>query len=531
LSRTLSQRQRVWAWIACAALLLLIASRNLYYATTSLPESVEAVLRPLLVAQTFVSLVAMSVDLILVTLFALFGLPVLWFRSGWLFRRDAGGFALRPWLHATLWFLVVLNNAFYEVNFYLALACVLTLPLFVRGDLRRRRDAVVGVALLLALFAAAPDAADRLGVLLWAGVVGVLAFRLLPRLERPERLLLALLLIPPAQVAPGVLATWFELHDGHVVGEGMAYAYCESPARGRIFAMVPHCGTRWQEVEECRNGVVEVIDAVDASRLERFMIFDISYFGRIEEPVCLEDRVQVGMNRTAQRGEVLLESALEFDMDDPHRLRPHILGEEGGHRIVYDARDDVLYYFGDDVKRVHRYERRTGEMRRWENEGPASEPVISAALHPGRRSIFVLTLSSPVRELQLPDLRQVGVYPHGAGAELAVDAERNRLLVTGFFGMEVIDIASGRPLLRRRPGFLPRRPTLDPANDRAYLSIFASGKLLALDAETLDTREQIAVGIGGRYPFVSADGRWLFAGSRSAHYAWPLPQQHDPGPR
>jgi hypothetical protein len=257
-------------------LLLLIASRNLYYATTSLPESVEAVLRPLLVAQTFVSLVAMSVDLILVTLFALFGLPVLWFRSSWLFTRDADGTALRPWLRATFWFLVVLNNAFYEVNFHLALVCVLTLPLFVRGDLRRRRDAVVGVVLLLAFFAAAPDAADRLGVLLWAGAVGVLAFRLLPRIDRAERFLLALLLIPPAQVAPGVLATWFELHDGHEVGTGMAYAYCESPSRGRIFAMVPHCGTRWQEVEECRNGVVEVIDAADASRIERFKIFDIA---------------------------------------------------------------------------------------------------------------------------------------------------------------------------------------------------------------------------------------------------------------
>ena len=516
---------RVWTWVAVTTLVLLILSRNLYYATTALPPSIDVVLQRVLVTQTLSTLVGLQVDVVLFWAAVWVGVPLLLFRRHWVFQREGELWGVRAWLHSLAWLVILMNHAIYEVNFYVASVCLLSLPMIVLS--RQRAGAMAGVVSAvgwLLFVALAPDDADRVAVLAWGVVVASLVW-VAPRfLASLDRFTLAMLLIPIFQVSPGYLTMVLRMHDGMLVGEGMAYAYCESAARGKIFAMVPHCGTSWPKVEDCRNAVVEVIDVKNPLLVERYRILDGEYYGRIEEPVCLEHTVQVGMNRTVYRGERLVESALEFDIDEPTRVRAHVLGEAGGHRILYDARDDVLYYVGDDVLRVHRYDRKADQMKRWEDSGPAAARIVSAAIHPGRRSLFAVAADSPVRELRLDDMSLVQSYPNGAGTEITVDPDRNRFVVTGFFGLEVYDLDEGRPILRRRTGALARRPTLDPVNGVAVVSIFGSGKLEVLDLQSFEPIGQIPIGIGARYPHVSLDGRFLFAGSQRAHFVWRLPE-------
>ena len=109
----------------------------------------------------------------------------------------------------------------------------------------------------------------------------------------------------------------------------------------------------------------------------------------------------------------------------------------------------------------------------------------------------------------------------------AVDIDRNRLILSSLWGLEVFDLDTGELVLRKRIGFTNRPAVIDPWRDRIYISSAIDGKIRVFDRDTFELVDQIAVGMGPRYVHLSLDGRRLYASSATAHYVWDLPPIDD----
>ncbi len=510
---SLSWPHRLWVAVCALGLAACVSTRALYYGSTGLPEAVDAFLQRLLLHQTIATTWSMIADVGLALLAPVGAVCLLW-RPRWFLRARGGGFETRPWVYAAIWGLLLGNQGFFDANRFLAPLGWLSLPLFfVRPVL-----GVAGAAsLLLAGALLAPDAADAVGAVVWALALAVLlsAGRRLPALR--DRVALALLCLPVVQVGVSVLPLVLPLHGGAFLGEGMAYSFCEAPGRETVFAAVPRCGTGG-DTEDCKRGFVEEIDLRDAAVVARHRVLSDDFYGRIEELTCLPRTVQIGMNVTVTGGRRYGEDAMEFSIDDPRRTRTHILGGEGGHRILYDAKRDALLYMGHPW--FYRLWRATGELERMRREGPAADPIILADLDPLRDRMYAVEPYTPVRAIDLETLETVARFRHGAGTELAVDAERDRVLVSGFWGVEVIGLADGRRLFRARLGVIGRKPVLDRVHDLVYVPTTGEGKLHVFDRRTFEHLGQIPIGVGTRYPYVTKSGARLFGGNERAHFHW-----------
>jgi hypothetical protein len=92
--------------------------------------------------------------------------------------------------------------------------------------------------------------------------------------------------------------------------------------------------------------------------------------------------------------------------------------------------------------------------------------------------------------------------------------------VSSIWGLEVFDVTTGALIARKRLGLGNRSVVVDRGRNRLYLSSTVEGKVRVLDRDTFDLIAQIPIGIGTRYPYLSQDGRRLFASSASAYYHW-----------
>ncbi len=512
---------RLWFGLCLAALAGCLGARAVYLAGWPLGAEVEAALRSGLLPMAYETVLVMPFDLSLTVLGGPMLLALAVVRLRWVLPKVGDVRHLAPWLHSAFWGVIVLNQGFFDLNPHLAAAGLTSLPfLLLRAPERSRWTRLAPVAWVGIWAASAGDVADAVLLLLWAALLWLAVFPGRRLLGLRDRFTLLVLLLPPLQVAPALLPNVLSLHDGNRLGDGMAYSYCESAQRNRLYATVPRCGTRPDLLEECKDGYVAEFDLDDLSLVAKHHVLDDEHYGRIEQLVCLEDSIQIGMNRTSYRGEYLLESAMAFDLDPPHAVRPFLLGEEGGHRIVHDEAANALLYLGDDVLRLHRVDRATGEMTRLEEEGPASERIVFGEIHPGRRHLFTISIETPIRAYDLDTLELLQSYPHGGGAELTVDAELDRVYATSFWGVEVIDLNTGRTTHRRRLGFIARKPVVDAKHSLVYVPTLGEGKLHVFDRDSFEYLGRIPLGWGSRYPHVTRDGERLLAGSAEAHYWW-----------
>jgi len=99
---------------------------------------------------------------------------------------------------------------------------------------------------------------------------------------------------------------------------------------------------------------------------------------------------------------------------------------------------------------------------------------------------------------------------------------RDRLLVASIWGLEVFDLKTGRVITRKRLGLVSRPPVIDEARGVLYISSTVDGKLRVLDLDDYSLVEQIPIGMGIRHPYLSNDGRRLFASSNGGQFYWPL---------
>jgi hypothetical protein len=209
---------------------------------------------------------------------------------------------------------------------------------------------------------------------------------------------------------------------------------------------------------------------------------------------------------------------------------------------VWDRKRDAVYYSSEFSNILVREDRRTGIVdhdvgRRlippsapdWFAFGvwlPGSLCMDYDAIDPARDSLFVgnwLT-GSTIYEIDLERLALRATYHpnNGGNSGITVDPAHGRLLVTSMWGLDAIDLASGRVVTRVRLGFGSRTPVVDDANDRVYVASNIEGKIWILDQNTLALVGALAVGKGARTPFVSATAGKLFGSSDQAYYWWDL---------
>jgi DNA-binding beta-propeller fold protein YncE len=206
--------------------------------------------------------------------------------------------------------------------------------------------------------------------------------------------------------------------------------------------------------------------------------------------------------------------------------------------MAYDREHDAVFYSGEFNNHIVRYDRRTRRfddtasqdfVRRWFQ--PVSLEAFDGSLclqttsiHPGRNRIYLTDWMQGryAYAVDLTTLRLVGRYDVGGGGAggIAVDPERDRLFVSSLWGLEVFDLTTDRLIARKRLGLGNRPVIVDTARNRLYVSSTVEGKIRILDRDTFDVIGQIPIGIGSRYPYLSQDGKHLFASSRSAHYSW-----------
>jgi len=272
--------------------------------------------------------------------------------------------------------------------------------------------------------------------------------------------------------------------------------------------------------------MTSTIDEFDARTLEprtQHRFFSERYTGRLEQLLCLDESVQVGMDFTVVDGQELKMSLLEFQLDDPRDFTPNALGGAAGDGMAYDRRRGVVYY-RSEAHELIRLDLATRQIDR--QVASAIEGGLAAvgdlAIHEGRDSLFIMQAYGEVTEVDLETLEKKAEYPILAAWEIAIDEELDRLYAAGNWGLEVVDLQNGRTLKRTRLGLGGRRPAIDARNDLLYVPSTAGGRIQVFDRRSLKKVGSLRLGVGPRYPYVSAEHGYLLATNIHSYYSWNL---------
>jgi PQQ-like domain len=227
---------------------------------------------------------------------------------------------------------------------------------------------------------------------------------------------------------------------------------------------------------------------------------------------------------------------MEFRIDDPRDVKRSLWGEGMGQSLFWDDKRDAIFYSSEWNNEIFRLDRRTGEVNRSVSAGAIPEQPqwlyrkvtgsfgIAPMPHHGRDSMFVARwlTGSTVYEIDLERLtlrRQLEPRSGCIGA-LAVDEQYDRLFTASLWGVDVIDLRTGRVERRMRTGTGPRTPVIDTQNGLVYVPTTAEGRLRAFDRETLRPVGILPIGGGARLAHFSPTSGRLFAGNNHAYYSW-----------
>jgi hypothetical protein len=384
---------------------------------------------------------------------------------------------------------------------------------------------------------AAGDAVDRLTIVVWAALL-LASHALASRIAPVHLALLRTAALIPMNILPAALPLVAPMHGGNHFGDGHAYAFCEVPGRATVYATMPVCDSVQVGWDTCRDGRVVEYDARTLQPVATHRFFSPDFYGRLEYMVCLEDEVQVSVQGTVQNGRFLRQSALSFPVDAPEKFTPVAAGPGYGIAIAYDEAHDAMFYTGEFNNSVVRHDRRTGQLddslsRNFLNPWwhqlslerfTGSSTLYNDSIHPGRNRIYMTEFMHGryAYAVDLDSLQPVARYDVASGGAMGitVDAERDRLFVSSLWGLEVFDLATERLILRMRTGLGNRPIVVDRARNRLYLSSMVEGKIRILDRDTLEVIDQIPIGIGSRFAYLTRDGDRLLASSANAQYWW-----------
>lgn len=402
----------------------------------------------------------------------------------------------------------------------LALASIVTLVtagLFSHFALTTE-SSVVGTALMLGLFMSGR----------------FLKHRLMPR----THWLLGLSAIIVSQGCISLVPLIRVPQDATRIDTQRAYSFCEASDRSSIFAAVTACflhDSRYLVSEDCKQEHIAEFDSRTLKLKKRHILGTEDYYGRMEFVRCVEDTLVVGGSDMVQNGENLLDSTLVAPMDTPEALTRNLVKAGVGHRSAYDPKRDALYFSGEFQNDIIRYDRQTRAIDEnagdWYNHSMlvlfllpirGSLAFAPQSYHPGRDALYVgEVFGDAAYGFSLENHRRLAKYTTTGGiVELTVDPKRDRLYLANMWGLDVIDLASGDRLARKRLGTVNRHPIIDERRGLLYVPSTVSGLLFVLDLASLETLGAVATGYGPRYGLLTQDGRNLVLSTNNGTFRW-----------
>jgi len=528
---------RAWGLGCAAATSALWLARELHYLRVDWPAPLaRGIDSAMHLAMHLVVVLSLTAGLQLGALSVV--LLALVFRRHWLLEKREGVWGSRPWLFSLAFAFVALNNFLLDVNPWLSRLSLVSLVLVFLAERRglsfAARAALLAASVLTAV-GLAPTRADLVAALLWCAFLYALTSAA-GRVASRDRLFLGVAGSVLCQIAGSLWPLGVPSHGGVRIGEGMAYGFCENTDRGRVYAAVP--GSR-SGPDAFLDGHVAELDSGSLSPRRRFFPFDLHFRGRLIAPLCLPDSLHVGMAETLIGRGGQRENVLEIPLD---RLKPRgrsLFGGEVGQTLFWDRERDAVFYASEWSNDIFRLDRGTGTVDRdvgstfiprnqdhWFFFGrryPGSL-ALSNDTHQRRGTFFAghwLT-GSTVYEIDLRSLALRSRFEpsHGGTSAISLDESRGRLFVSSLWGLEVLDIESGRAVARVRTGLGCRAAVVDPISGFVYLPSTVEGRIRVLDPDTLDVAGSIDVGFGPRNALFATRSRSLLATSALAHYYW-----------
>jgi hypothetical protein len=528
---------RGWLALCVAGAATLIAARALHYLDVPLPDFVARVVDRLMQASLHTSFLfgltlQPSGPRVVVVLLALAALVV---RPRWFVGRYEGRRGTRPWLFAVLAGALCLGHIGWDMNPWVALGCAISgaLALAPRRGRYSGMVPVLAVAAFLALWAALSDTtADALALAFWAGILALLGLLVRRWLIARDVLWLGTFLAVVTQIVASAIPIFRPDHGGTLLGQGMSYGFCEHTSRGRLYAAVPGLAKN-----QYRDGRLVEYDLARLTKLRELTFFDDQFFGRFMQLLCLPDTIQAAMAQTWVDGRFQPENVMEFRIDDPRDVKRSLWGPVMGQQLLWDEKRDAVFYTSEWGRAIYRLDRRTGEVNR--EVGRRDIPdrrtwlflgtiVGSLAMAPtpdrARDSLFVgqWLVGSTIYQIDLGTLRARRHFEprNGCIADLALDEAYDRLFAASPWGLDVIDLKTGRVARRIRTGTGTRTPRIDTQNNLVYVSTTIEGKLRVFDRRTLERVGVLAMGAGARRTHFSAATGRVFATNDEAYYWW-----------
>jgi hypothetical protein len=535
----------LWPAFCPAALALLVGARAGHFAMSPLPAPLERVVGETLRFEFLAALSAFLVSgLLWVGIAACLLLLIL--RSRWCLTWTGTGWTLRPWLSSALWIGLVVLNFFLDLNADLGRLFASTLPLvwlaFVPSLRTPRAGRLVGLTsalVLTAWLAWAPTPAARVFGVPWI-LAGATAACLGPRLFAARDVIGVLLAFAAALqlygVLPGAIPQALLAHGGTVLGEGRVYSFCEVPQRGTILAAVTAC--EGADVESCRQDHLVAYDRKDLQHPRTLSLFDESFYGRMLHLSCTGEQVRVGMSFTVIDGEPFAENVMAFDLDRPEQRTKRLLSELTGHRMLNDPEAATIYYVSEYSDRIV-FERtqpahgQRGVFRIGVREGAdlAPNPLSPGSLQTEidarsdrRHSLYFAEWIAGWRifEVDRDTLRTRSTFAvyNGGTHSLAVDEELGRVIASGLWGIEVIDLHEGRVVARWRTHLGPRLPVIDTRRNLVFVTTTFGPDLWVFDRLSMRPLGRVPIGVGARNALLSRDGALFFASNGQQHFYW-----------
>ncbi len=325
-----------------------------------------------------------------------------------------------------------------------------------------------------------------------------------------------------ALAAGWALAESFRVEDrgagGTRLGTDLVYNFCESPARELLAVTVPVCSGPGGP--QCIRGRIDLFDLNSLDRKGSLRPFDETFSGRMEQIVCQDDRLLVGMCCAwlDSRGERLTVMSLDWNGEV---LEKSLTPDHDTNRVVLDASRESLWLVGRAVVHLDG----TGARELIAARNPPGIFVVERASASDRRdSVFLgefIDASSVVEldRLSLEPKREIDTN-NGSVVAVTVDDPMDRAWVTGLWGVEVFDLESGERVAAERLGFAIRTPLVDEENGLVYVPSTTSGKIYVLDREDARVLGALAIGFGPRNVFLANRGKWFLASSEHGLWYW-----------
>ncbi len=321
--------------------------------------------------------------------------------------------------------------------------------------------------------------------------------------------------------------------------KGNIYGYCEFPEKKRLYGSVPYCSV--SQIEECIQGYIVEYNTEPFKRIQSHEVFNNNFVGVLRETFCFKDRIYVTMNSVKLRNHLRHSNVMSFNILDAKKHKETIFSSDElikagpdlhGHRYAYIEEKNSLLLVSEWSNRVGLFdlgsqkyrEIKVSRLPRKNYDGTRSNGLITGSwsVNKKRNSVVLHEFmdGSRIYEVDVDNWRVIKIYDtfDTGGLAVAVDEKYDRLIVSGLWGINVIDSKTGNTVFRKRLAPGVRAAVIDKFNNLIYLNSTIGALLTVLDRKSLRTVKQFTVGSVGRRMYLTLDGQSLFLSNLNGSY-------------